>query len=513
MTASPPLVDKPARDTTAAAGPSAPWWRDPLTWLCCVASLVVYLPHGFAGYLSRDLALYSYAGQQFADGVAPYLAVMNRAGPLAHAVPGVGAFLADLVGADELTGMRVLCLVLSVVAVGATYVLGRTVFNSRLAGLATAAVLIGNQGFVLYATNGPREKTAMLLFWVLALLAMATRRWFVVGFFTALATLTWQPIFLCAIAGAVVAILVGERRGRIRALIWVAVGGLVPTALIVGAYAAIGKAHVFWDDFLLINAQYTKQKSLSSDPLGTVDMMVEGYGPSVVLFAAGLVVLLVHGGWVLAHHRDRDDRGFVMLVASGGALLAGLLFSLKAVNGFPDIFFLIPLAGLGVGSLLMRVRRVHAGRARVATAVLCVVAVGLGLGYSILSRDNRLDEQRADVAAVMNVLPAGSRILSLEAPQPLVLTGQTNPTRYQLFGNGLIDYLDDTWPGGREGYARDVLAKRPTVIAFGSLDDPSWMLDRMDAYEKVGYSPGWHWYVRKDVGERTLDRLRTTLAD
>ena len=46
-------------------------------------------------------------------------------------------------------------------------------------------------------------------------------------------------------------------------------------------------------------------------------------------------------------------------------------------------------------------------------------------------------------------LPADATITSIEAPQPLVLTGRTNPTRYQMFRSGLQDYLEDTWPGGR----------------------------------------------------------------
>ena len=67
---------------------------DPLVPLVALVSVVVYVLHGFHGTLTRDLGIYSYAGQQVADGVPPYLGVLNRAGPLAHVLPGVGAVVA-----------------------------------------------------------------------------------------------------------------------------------------------------------------------------------------------------------------------------------------------------------------------------------------------------------------------------------------------------------------------------------------------------------------------------------
>src|SRR5665809_119769 len=77
----------------------------------------IFLLHGFGGLLTRDLALYAYSGQQFAEGVPPYVAVLNRAGPLAHMVPGLGAMIARALGTDDLLTMRVLMMVLSAVAV------------------------------------------------------------------------------------------------------------------------------------------------------------------------------------------------------------------------------------------------------------------------------------------------------------------------------------------------------------------------------------------------------------
>ena len=59
---------------------------------------------------------------------------MNRAGPLAHLVPGLGAAAARLVGADDLLGMRVLFLGLSVACVWVVYLVGRDLYETKLAG-------------------------------------------------------------------------------------------------------------------------------------------------------------------------------------------------------------------------------------------------------------------------------------------------------------------------------------------------------------------------------------------
>ena len=87
---------------------------DPITPLVGLVALVVYSLHGFGGVLNRDLGVYAYAGQQFADGVPPYEGILNRAGPLAHMLPGVGMVAGRLVGVDDVTSARVLFMLFAV---------------------------------------------------------------------------------------------------------------------------------------------------------------------------------------------------------------------------------------------------------------------------------------------------------------------------------------------------------------------------------------------------------------
>ena len=506
-------------DTRTTPGTTPDRWArlrgaDPLTAVTCLVALAVYLPHGFAGYLSRDLGLYSYGGQLVAEGVPPYVGTLNRAGPLAQLIPGIGAFVARSVGVDDLLAMRVLFLLLSVACVGVAYLLARDVFRSRAAGLACAASMLSFQGVITYATYGPREKTALLLFVLCALLALARQKWATTGFFIALATLTWQPVLLPALGGVLVAVGLGLRSGRLTALLRVAVGGLVPALVTIGMYAAAGALQVFWDDFLLINLHYTEQVSLSDEPGAVWAFMLVGYGWSIWVFLVGSAAVLAQCLVTLARRSGRRDPATATLAAAATVLVLGTLWSLQAFNGWPDNFFALPSAVLGIGGLAAALRdRVSPRAARVVVAGWVAAATALSLAFSIGERDDRLDEQRADVAAAMRLLPADSRMLSVAAPQPLVLAHERNLSRLQIFSNGILPYLDDTWPGGRDGYARWIARRSPTVIASGGYP-PEWLLPTVEAsYQCVGRSPGWFWYVRTDLGEPTLRELGTVLDD
>ena len=507
----------------AATAPTAPIgrrtvldrlrWLDPWTGVVCLVAAVTYLLHGFDGALTRDLGVYSYAGQTVADGVPPYVGILNRAGPLAHLVPGIGAFAARGVGVDEVFGMRFLLMLIAVAAVGVTYRLGRDVFRSQIAGLTAAAALLCCHGFITYATYGPREKTTMVLFLICGLLAMTHQRWVWTGVFIALGTLTWQPVFFAAIAGALVALLLGMRAGRLRALVALAVGGLIPTAITVAAYAAGGHLRLLIDDFLLINARYTEQISPLQYPVEIWHLVLDGYGWTVWVQIVGAVALLALCVHVVVKRSWRRDPADAALIGMGVALLAGALWSLKAFNGWPDSFVMLPQTTIGIGGLAAVLGRRFPGRT---TAVLAlawvVVASATAVFFSVTARDHRLVEQKADVAAITSLLPADATMLSVEAPQPLVLAQLRNPSRFQLFGNGLIDYLDDTWPGGSDGYGRWVERQAPTVIALGVREPPEWLAPVLDAsYRDVGSSIGWDWYVRTDVATPARERMRALL--
>ena len=363
------------------------WW-DIWFFLSCLVPLGVYLPHGFNAALTRDLGVYTYGGQGVADGQLPYEAILNRAGPLAHWIPGLGIWLGRQVGMDDIFSARLINMFISMACVGVAYLLGRDLYRSRLAGIVSATTLLCIEGFITYSTGGPREKTALVLFVLLASLAMVHRRWGVTGFFIALATLTWQPVFFAAAAGAAVAAMLAERRrGKLKALVLIAVGGIIPTAVIVGVYAAAGQLKLFLDDFLIINAEYTRQTSFLDHPGVIWGYMTDAYGWSLWVFLGGLVVQLGLGVAALRAPTRRTATGAAQ-IGFAVVTVVGLIWSAKAFNGFPDAFFVLPEAVVGIGGLAALLRaRTNARVVLAATLVWVVVATGLSVRVSVLSRD------------------------------------------------------------------------------------------------------------------------------
>lgn len=493
------------------------WWErwgrvDPLTAAVGAVALITYVLHGFDGYLSRDLGVYSYAGQQVADGVPPYLGILNRAGPLAHLIPAIGVAGARVGGFDELLGMRLLFLIISVACVCLVYVLGRDLFASRLAGLAAAASFLAFSGFIEYASNGPREKSAMVLFLLCALLAVQRRRWFVAGFSVSLATLVLQPAFFIGLPAMLVAVIAVQRGERIRALVRIAVGGLVPVAIFLLYFAAVGALREFIDDFLLINANYSAGSSNPVTPSNFARVwsrLEAGYGVSLWVMVVGLGALAVLSLSVLRGENRRKDPGLITVAAFGVASLVGLAWTSRDFDSWPDAFLFLPLAAIGIGGLARAIIERLSSRVAISLTLAWVVAaVAVAGTYSLAERDHRLTHQRHSVDAMLARLPSGATFLSINAPQALVLSGKTNPTIHQVFQGGLADYVDDTWPGGIRGFGDWIGREQPTVIAIGG-NWPPWLADTIKTgYRRAGKAPGWVWYVNRSVAPEVSSARR-----
>jgi hypothetical protein len=494
------------------------WLRvDPLGPGLAAVGVVIFLLHGFGGLLTRDLALYAYAGQQFAEGVPPSEGVMNRAGPLAHMVPGVGAMIARLIGTDDLLTMRVLMMVLSTVAVWLTYLLGRDAFTSRLAGVASATSLLTFQGFVTYAGGGPREKTTMMLLVVCALLALLHRRWAWCGVAIALATLTWQPAFWPGIAAATAAVLVGEPRGRkLLGLAWVAAGGLLATGAMVAYFAWAGALEAFFDGFLFLHATSTRQVGLPEFVVTAPGELLSGFGWSLWLVLAGLVSTVVLGvrAWRTG---DRHDRSDVAVIAFGAGTLGSLAWSIGVFNGWADAVVVLPLAAVGLGGLVHLAAdrlgpRLGARGAVTVVAAYAVVALVATAVDTWVTRPDELGPMRAETEAMLAAGGPYVTALSVGAPQPLVFGQLRNPLQHQMFIGGLQDYLDEDWPGGLEAMAAVVRREQPTYI---TMDHPTWYgwlrPVLLEDYRKVGTTLDFTWYVDRSVGEEKITELTRIL--
>ena len=487
---------------------------DPWGPVLAAAAAVVFGLQGLGGVLSRDLALYAYAGQQLADGVPPYVGVLNRAGPLAHMVPGLGTLLARVLGTDDLLTMRALMLVLSVVAVWLVYLVGRDVYGSRLAGAAAAATLLASRAVVLYAGGGPREKTTMVLLVVCALLAVAHRRWGWAGVATALATLTWQPAFwLCLGAALVAAAQPGWREHRgatLRAWARFGLGGILATAVVVAYFASAGALGAFFEGFLFVNATSTHQVGLITFLVRLPGAMLGAWGWSLWLLLAGLLATVVLA-W---RARGATDAAGRAVVGFGAATVASLAWSLLVFNGWADAMFAAPLAAVGMGGVVAAAARVLPTRRASALGVAYALVVTLAAGVTAhVDSPDDLGPMRAEVTAMLRLAGPNATVQSFGAPQPLVLAGLRNPTRHQMFLAGLATYVDETEPGGLAGLGSDRERRRPTFVTTDGISRYPWLEPALRRdYRWVGRTGGLTWYADRGLGRQRIAALQRVAA-
>jgi hypothetical protein len=479
-----------------------PWWRrvDSLVYVIGVTALIVYALHGFEGFLHRDLALYSYAGQQVVEGFPPYVGILNRSGPLAHLIPALGVAIARGADFDDVLGIRLVFMMLAVPCSSLVYLLARELFASRLAGLVSAASFLTFYGFIEYATNGPREKTAMVLFFVFSLLAVAKRWWFSAGVGLSLAALVWQPAFLIGLAPAIATVIALQPSERLRAFVRFVVGGLVPALVFVVYFALVGALREFIDAYLLINARYTVPSPLLFNFPRKLMQMQVGYGVTLWVFVVGLAavailtfVALRRGGWRAAARYP--------VAAVGAASVAAVAWSFRDFNSWPDAFVLLPMAAIGIGGIAKELTDRLPARAAVVLCLAWVVAaVTIAATYSITRQGHALQRQRAQVARILDILGPDISMQSIGAPGPLVLSRKRNPTRHQIFVDGLNRYIDDTWPGGLRGFARWVGREEPTILSLHQKRVPRWLRPTIEReYRRAGSAPGWTWYVHRSV--------------
>jgi hypothetical protein len=495
----------------------SPALLDPV--LVGVVAFVVYALHGFHGVLDRDLGLFVYGGERFAQGVPPYHDVFNSVGPLAGMLPGVGILAGQLVGLGPVLSARLMYVVLAALCCSATCILARQTMGSRTAGLVAPAVFLLFVDFSHLASNGPREKTAMLLFSTTSLLLVQRRHFAAAGAFAALATLTWQPSLVVSLGAMVAATLLEQRGGRLVVLVRFVVGGTVVTAVTVLYFAAMGALSAAIDGFLLINLLDTHQASVLSRPAHIWMLLWDGYHVSIVLVLGGLVAMLALAVRALPHARagrrpgaEVDDLSRRVVVAGAGTL-GGLSWTILVINGAPDLFMLLPSAALGVSGVLLLLTRRWSTQTRtrvlLTVAGLAVIVAGTD---SVLTRDETLVTERADVHAVLATQPRSAEVMSVDAPEVLALSRRRNPTSYQLFNRRMRTHLEHAWPGGVDAFVAEMAQRRPTFVVVSLRIHGGWLRPLLRHYHEVGTTMRWTWYLRTSAGPEALERARRANA-
>ena len=175
-------------------------------------------------------------------------------------------WLGGFIGVDPILSARLFFTVLSALCCALLCVLARDTLGSRAAGFLAPAVFLTFQGFIHLASDGPREKTTMVVFLLGCLILLGRRRWALAGACAALATLSWQPVLAVTLGVLVAAALLDQQATRRRILLRFTVGGLVPSLVTVVYFLGAGALSRAIDGFIVINVRYTEQPSAADPP-------------------------------------------------------------------------------------------------------------------------------------------------------------------------------------------------------------------------------------------------------
>lgn len=442
-----------------------------------LGAAVVLGSTGWHGELTRDEAIYAYAGQQLAHGVPPYASIFDPKGPIAAFLAAAGAKLASATGHAELTGIRLLYGAVACLAVGAVYLLARKVWDNTWAGLGSALALCCFPSFSTNAFSGPEAHDPALLFLVLTLWLGLERRWWLTGVCAGLAILAWQPlvfVMLVVLVGAGTATpdhpgdtALRRARGVLLGMVAMLLGCLV-------FFVVTGSVGVAFDATVRFPLEGIQH---GHDTLGGRLHAMAGAGSADgVLRAVGwwlgallFVAFLVRHGVAVARDDSRsllrDPR--TMFVLAPAVVLLG--YCLTDFQGPPDLLPLLPFASIGMGGVVVALEHAAGPARRLGRALSMVVVLVLAVGAVLLPTGLRggLACERLQARALWEAVPPGSTLWSFGDPSPLVLLQRRNPDRFVYLASGVADWRTGGTAQGLREWESDIRRVSPDVVVFG----------------------------------------------
>jgi hypothetical protein len=473
-----------------------------------VVAVLLYTRFSVHGQFIRDEAIYAYGGERLADdGVAPYASIFDPKTPFATLLCAFGAAIGRLIGRNELTTIRLMFFLCSVLTVLAVYVLAIRLFRSVLGALVAAVVFASFFYFASDSLTGPDAKTPGVLFSVVAMWFASRRQWFWAGVLGGLAFLVWQPLILYVVVAVVVALFVGPRddessdggRRHWRTSGSVLLGAAIPVAITAIYFAAAGAFGDFIEsavEFPLTGVQ-RKSETFEHHVRLIFNTIHHAYHLSGALLDAGLICLLLLVVWAFAVRRGNvraalADPVVSILFVTG---LLQVLYALYDFQGPQDVFPLLPYGALGIGGVAgVLATKLGGSAARGAVvAAFCAAALALTVySWGVFSDDrlghSGLRNQYAAACGIERMVTPQAGLLSLGDPMPLVLTRMVNPDRYIFLGSGVDKWKVDHTAGGFDGWTRQIRAEHPGVVILQGWLSPDQYAKRMQAWlRQAGY--------------------------
>jgi hypothetical protein len=431
--------------------------------LLLVASVAVLLPNHPAGRVpAEDAGVFFYAAQRLLDGGAPYRDIWDHKPPGVYFVDAVGLALAGR------TGVWLVQVAFLAAAALLGYRALRREFGATAALVGSLAWLValprlflsedGQTSFVeFYAL--PLQFGALLLLGEIR--TLATTRAVAIGALGGAALLLKPTLVGIWIAIGIVALL-KRRRGALAPMAAIAVGALVPLAIVVGWASVHGVLGEMEDQVVAYNRAYAAFAPTSE----RVDAVLSGLRLTV---PSGLAFVAV-GAWLYGLVTRRP--GPTLL---GVALVAFPLEVALSTWGRGYHYYFVPwLASMAILTAFAVTEVQRFTSARLARLVLVLAVLLMSAQPALLvtrlartTDDGRLRSAAAYVAA--NTRPADTVLIWGSHAEVLFLAERRSPTRY-VYQYAALSTRGYATPARVEELLADLQRARPALILDASRD-------------------------------------------
>lgn len=477
---------------------------------------LVYGAQGLNGEIARDSAVYMYAGQRMADGVPFYVSVFDHKGPLGPMVIGTVVMIANALGWEDIHTVRLFFYFVNCFTIVSLYFLGATLFKSKRVGLFSALTLLTFHAHSFGISIGPEPKALMVLTEILSLYFMSKKEWFRTGLFTSLSVLIWQPMGILFLISLLLAIM-NRKKGTFNDLWRCCAGFAIPIVLVFLYYLKHDAVPDLINGMILFNFNYMEPPETS-----LIGKFVRPVRDIYRVFTIMFVPIMIGFLMFFFTYIDRlnvnksikktflSDR-FSPLFLAFPVFLIWAFFYFETGGGHIGPFF--PFITIGFGKFIDNaVKQFEISYefpapkdiAKLFTIGLCAVFLSTAAVNMSIIRNNhesQLDIQRQDAQLILDTYGEEISIMSIGAPQVIVLLQRINPNPYIFIIKGMDKEIDAKTEGGFQGWLDEIESYDPDIIAYGKTEGEfiPLLMSWLDSRYHIEHFGQWTAYVNNNL--------------
>jgi len=500
-----------------------PWLNLPLLFAVTLAiASIVYTQYHLRDQPERkDRANWDYFSQVIARGGTPYIDVVEIKTPLSAYIGAGAIVLARPFGVRDIFAIRIACALMGILIVGFTFLVTLDYFNCRRVAFLSAIIMLSFHSFSSSNTGGMQPKTPMILFGLVSLWAVIKDRPFLAGISAMLSALAWQPglLFAGAAGLAFSRYLTSWRDLKAVKLIAGAALPLVAVSLPIWMAGAFREFYLWTIHFNYSFYAPGEFKSYSTFLSFLTKTLNKPYARERIYFAlaaAGAVIFILQEARAIRRHRYEGGKGSSLRHGIIIAPLVYFAFCMISFQGVGDMFALLPFVSIFASVAIIssidltqaviskRGREMPAGflkPALFATACALIFYFNVSSAFTYKVGFPALKDQDEDVREMLALMQPGDGLFVHGQTEILALSGLNNASRHIFLDRGKDLYLDQTEPGGFEGWLARLKETSPKIVAIsrlGAVERSRAFVDWVRADYEMRKGRVFEYYVRKD---------------